>query len=142
MLKSAVALLALSVATAAFAEPTHEKQCIFAAAQRLPIIPGMSIVASRIKPIPVEHQRREWPDGATMVEIDVNGAGQEATYGFICLANDKVSAAQPLGITLKLARKRAKVGPGTCGTSKGNINAPSPEGPPRRHRFLSTAINS
>jgi hypothetical protein len=60
-----------------------EKTCILAAAERLPRIPGIEIIASRAKPVPTEFKTSP---GAfmTLVEIDAKAAGLNETYNFVC----------------------------------------------------------
>jgi hypothetical protein len=88
-------------AVAADAETISEKACIFAAAQKLPFIPGMTVIASRVKELPPELQQKQAGGGSStkMVEIEVNAAAQDATYSFICIANGRITLATPMGIT-------------------------------------------
>jgi hypothetical protein len=84
--------------TSAHAESVPDKLCIFAAAQKLPAIPGLTIIASRLKPLPPDLQQKQTVNTAGMVEIDVKAAGQDATFTFICTANDKLTFAMPVGV--------------------------------------------
>ena len=99
MIRTAIALTVLLMASAAHAESVPEKLCIFAAAQKLPAIPGLTIIASRLKPLPPDLQQKQTINTVGMVEIDVKAAGQDATFSFICSANDKITIAMPIGVT-------------------------------------------
>jgi hypothetical protein len=70
-----------------------ERQCIFLAADRLPKIPGLTIVASRARP----HPDVKAPKGAVSiaVEIDVNAGGHDGTFAWFC-------GSPPGGDSLKL----------------------------------------
>jgi hypothetical protein len=89
----------LLMATAAHGQtPVPDKLCIFAAAQKLPAIPGIVIVASRV--IQAQLGPKATPESSTrMVEIDTKAAAQDATFQFICVSNDKVTLATPVGVT-------------------------------------------
>lgn len=78
--------------TQAGATTVDERRCIFAAAQKLPLIPGLAITGSRF-----DLQKNVKFGG--IVEIDVRAAAQDATFSFCCGANDKIAIATPLGIT-------------------------------------------
>jgi hypothetical protein len=63
---------------------TNKNACILTAAERLPRIAGLEILASRAVPLPPEH-KRELGTYQTMVEIDAKAAGITATYRFACM---------------------------------------------------------
>ena len=85
-------------ASCACAQSIPEKLCIFSAAQKLPSIPGLLIVASRVKELSSEARTKGAPPSVT-VEIDVKAAAQEATYSFICRSNDRFAIAKFVGLT-------------------------------------------
>lgn len=101
MFRSAIIFTAFLWPVTAHADNLSEKACIFAAAQKLPFIPGMTIVAGRVKDLPPELQQKQVSGGSStrLVEIDVNAAGQDATYSFVCIANGRITIASPMGIT-------------------------------------------
>ena len=86
------------------AQDNIQRECILAAAQRLPKIPGLVIVSSRVKPM-LEDIQKNWqlqldrykgfvsaqgpskkdlPISALVVEIETRAAAQDATFSFIC----------------------------------------------------------
>jgi hypothetical protein len=111
-LSCAAALLAGPM-TMASAQTTNEKKCIFAAAQKLPPIPGLSITASRVREVPKERQPewklerdryigfvsarkglvgkrdpslRDFDISMALTEIDVRAAAQNDTFEFVCFS--------------------------------------------------------
>lgn len=101
MIKTSIALLGILSISASHAESIQEKSCIFGAAQKLPVIAGMTITASRLKDTPSENLPKQVRGARPpqMVEIDVTAAGQEATYSFLCFESARVMLVTPLGIT-------------------------------------------
>lgn len=101
---------AILIAEANAAEAVQEKTCIFAAATKLPPVPGLEIVHSSTGPVPANvTQTAPWygavnPIGGPgkaatmMVDLDVQAAAQSATFEFVCGYNDGVTTAEPLGI--------------------------------------------
>jgi hypothetical protein len=101
---SAATLGSLMLATAAQAQTVSDKNCIFAAAQKLPAIAGMQISASRTKQLTAEMQqtwklerdrfigavtsgsgqRSNVAVSALVVDIDIQAAAQESTLSFLC----------------------------------------------------------
>src|SRR5690348_12625848 len=78
-----------------FDQPSPEKTCLFAAAQKVPNVPGLQIVKSRVSNAPKELKTPE----AYIVEIDVKYTDQTATYVFACFSKPGVPAsAQPVGM--------------------------------------------
>lgn len=78
------------IASTASAETLQERSCIMAAAVKLPAVPGLAVVASRMKVAPLDEKQRQ--AGATfggVVELDIKAAGQDSTFGFYCLSSDK-----------------------------------------------------
>jgi hypothetical protein len=69
----------LLLASPVLAQDGPSKLCIVAAAEQLPKVPGIAIVASRTK--------SERPEGGVpmmSVELDVKIAAIDATYSFLC----------------------------------------------------------
>jgi hypothetical protein len=60
-----------------------EKDCILTAAERLPRIPGIQILASRVAAMP-EGIKTNPSVYQSIVHIDAKAAGVETTYNFIC----------------------------------------------------------
>jgi hypothetical protein len=87
MTKPTIALMAILLATTASADTISEKSCIFGAAQKLPVIPGITIVASRLKDTPPEDMPKQVRGARPpqIIEIDVTAAGQDATFSFLLL---------------------------------------------------------
>jgi hypothetical protein len=100
MYRSAVVFAASLWAVTAHADIVSDKSCIFAAAQKLPFIPGMTVIAGRVTELPPELRQKQVGGGSStrMVEIDVNAAALDATYSFICIANGRITIASPMGI--------------------------------------------
>ncbi len=73
-----------------------EKTCILAAAEKLPNIPGMTILASRTKP---RARASKSEPAVTDVEIDVKAAGLDATYTFLCTPQGKDVFVLRIGVT-------------------------------------------
>jgi len=97
--------LALAIAfgltvSMARAEPASEKVCIIAAASKLPKIPDLTIVASRMMSVPVDEKQKQ--RGITLsgtVELDVRAAAQDVTFGFHCTVNESTGPiATPVGV--------------------------------------------
>lgn len=86
-LRSAICLCFL--VTGARAE-SFDKPCILAAAEHLPRIPGIEIIASRTKALPADLQAKlDHGLFHTLVEIDAKAAGQDTTFQFFCVAGGK-----------------------------------------------------
>jgi hypothetical protein len=76
----------LFVAGSAFAQTAEEKQCIFAAAAKLPTITGLTVANARAKRVPPNPKTRLQPGQSTLeVELDVRAAGLDATFTATCL---------------------------------------------------------
>lgn len=92
------ALFAAVTPTNARSADTNDKPCIFSAAQKLPVVPGLAITASRTEDMPraasdpkdVSHK---------FVEIDVRAAGRDATFKFVCSIAKGGMVASPMGIS-------------------------------------------
>jgi hypothetical protein len=83
-MRNAIIAMVLSMFTPPVqAQTLTEKVCIFASAQKLPNIAGLSIAASRIKDLPKDTKQSPGITGL-MVEIDVRAANQDATFAFVC----------------------------------------------------------
>jgi hypothetical protein len=80
----AAALLLVCASLPALAQSLTEKLCIFAAARQMPAIPGLVIMASRIKDTPKDLVSKDGSTTNLMTEIDVNAAGVSATFTFVC----------------------------------------------------------
>lgn len=95
----AAGLAAILVPASSLALTPAEKACIFSAAGKLPAIPGLTIIGSRLSPLPKELKKSSKDDRAVLVEIDVKAAAQEATFAFICGTEPNVPAiAVPAGL--------------------------------------------
>jgi len=95
MTRTPIALLLMIAPAAAQPAEFSSKLCILEAAQKLPAIPGIVIVDSRAKPMPVKPS-----DSPTFnVEIDTKAAGKDATFGFVCIITPMKGAfVQALGL--------------------------------------------
>jgi hypothetical protein len=94
-----IALLPL-LALPAQAQTLTEKLCIFASAQKLPAIPGLSIAATRVKDVPKDAKQAAPGITGLMVEIDVRAANQDATFAFVCAtAPGKPTFVESMGIS-------------------------------------------
>jgi len=81
-LATTVTVVAGCLTSPAFSQIGFEdKQCIFAAAQKLPAIPGLQIIESRAVRTPQKGKREGFE---FKIEIDVKAAGQPATFAFVC----------------------------------------------------------
>lgn len=76
---------------AAMPKEQLEKSCILAAAERLPRIPGIEIIASRAKPVPTDFNPSPGTF-MTLVEIDAKAAGLNETYNFVCAKGARTPA--------------------------------------------------
>jgi hypothetical protein len=84
-------------ALAAMSQGDLQKGCILAAAERLPRIPGIQIINSRISAMPSE-TKIEPGTYMTLVHIDAKAAGQDVTYNFLCARGARTpSIVQRLG---------------------------------------------
>ena len=83
------------------AETIPEKSCILGAAQKLPVIPGITVVVSRLKDAPPENFPQQVPGARPprIVGIDVTAAGHDATYSFFCFESGRTTLVTPLGIS-------------------------------------------
>ena len=79
---SATVLIVL--ATTALAQTRDEKLCILSAAQKLPAIPGITIIRSRAKDETEAAKKSTVRGGTVVVEIDISAAGVEGTFKFVC----------------------------------------------------------
>lgn len=97
-----IAIVAVAGATASFSawaqDRMAEKLCLFAAAEKLPIISGLEISAGRIKPYAKDGSKKS-DSSAMIVEIDVKAIGQNATYSFVCINGKQGAILQMLGMT-------------------------------------------
>jgi hypothetical protein len=69
----------------AYAE-TDKGKCIFAAAEVIPRIPGLTIDESATRSLP-ENLASKWPansDLPLIVDINVTAAGQKGKYSYLC----------------------------------------------------------
>jgi hypothetical protein len=74
-----------AAAIAASPPAPYETACIFAAAERLPRIPGITIVNTQAKPLPPKRSEKAAPYIFwRIIEIEVTAASQKATYKFLC----------------------------------------------------------
>ncbi|MCP1758037.1 hypothetical protein [Bradyrhizobium elkanii] len=84
------------------AETLPERSCIVAAAAKLPTIPGLAIIASRMKSVPInEKEKLSGIQAGGVVEIDAKAAGQDVTFGFYCTSSSKTA---PMVTSLGLLR--------------------------------------
>lgn len=89
----------------AVAEPTIiDKACIFEAAKNLPAIAGLQILRSATGPVPPEAMAKlrtatAAGDTVMLVDLDVQAAGQAATFEFVCRAEAAWTGVTLLGIT-------------------------------------------
>ena len=82
------------------AEIAKEKLCIFAAAQKLPNIPGLTIVAVRTSALPENLKGTAGAEAGLIVKIDVKAIATEATFDFVCASPaGKPAVAMPLGMS-------------------------------------------
>lgn len=98
-MKAVFGALTCVLATSALAQSVDDKRCIFAAAQKLPNLPGLTVATSRIVELSKEvtgrlAREQNWRG----VEITVKAAAQDATFNFVCGINGSVVLAEPLGI--------------------------------------------
>ena len=78
--------LIMAVAIVSGAAHADEKECIIAAATRLPPVAGLTIRSSEVVALTAE-QAAKWrqnPSPPVLINIAVNAAGQDATYTYLC----------------------------------------------------------
>jgi hypothetical protein len=95
----------LLLSTLAHAATMDDKKCILASAEKLPVIPGLTIASSRAKQMPSEMES-EWkpqhdrylnfvtarqpkskPDvNAIVIELDIKASGIDASFSFVCFS--------------------------------------------------------
>lgn len=103
--------IATPMAVANAADTLQDKTCIFAAAAKLPSVPGLEIMHSSTGPVPAEVTQTGPYYGAVnpvggsakaasmIVHLDVQAAAQSATFEFVCAYNNEATVATPLGVT-------------------------------------------
>jgi hypothetical protein len=92
-----IGVTAALLATGAHAQTADEKNCILQAASKLPSVPGLAILASRISP--GRPGQVKPPDKAFTVELDVRAAGIDATMEAYCVAGSNMVLAHPPRLT-------------------------------------------
>jgi hypothetical protein len=78
------ATVLIILSTTALAQTRDEKLCILSAAQKLPTIPGITIIRSRAKDETEAAKKSTVRGGTVVVEIDISAAGVEGTFKFVC----------------------------------------------------------
>jgi hypothetical protein len=76
--------LTLVLSSSTLAQNNIQQECTLAAAQRLPKIPGLVIVSSRVKPMP-EDLQKDWQLQRDRYKGFVSAQGPSRCNFFICL---------------------------------------------------------